>query len=128
MDLPDFEKMRHLSADIRIETVKEIAEAGFGHIGGSASIADVLAVLYGGVMRINPQDPNWRERDWLVLSKGHCGPFICNISFEGLFPDGVAENLEKGVHVSQAMLTVSVHPEWICQRALLDKAFPRRLV
>ena len=45
MDKPDFEKMRRLSADIRIETVKAIAEAGFGHIGGSASIADVLAVL-----------------------------------------------------------------------------------
>ena len=70
----DFEKIRRFSADIRKETTKAIGEAGFGHIGGSVSIADVLAVLYGGMMKIEPADPNWEERDWLILSKGHCAP------------------------------------------------------
>ena len=73
---PDFEAMRRLSADIRIETTRAIGTAGFGHIGGSASIADVLAVLYGGAMRIDPSRPKWEDRDWLVLSKGHCGPAL----------------------------------------------------
>jgi transketolase len=80
------EKMRRFSADIRIETVKEIGEAGFGHIGGSASIADVLAVLYGGVMKIDPKNPNWPERDWFVLSKGHCAPALyAALALKGYF-------------------------------------------
>jgi transketolase len=84
---PDFEAMRRLSADIRIETVRSLAAAGFGHIGGSASIADVLAVLYGGVMRIDPENPRWDERDWLVLSKGHCGPALyAALALKGFFP------------------------------------------
>ncbi|NCC69521.1 MAG: transketolase, partial [Clostridia bacterium] len=41
-----------LSADIRIQTIRALQKAGFGHIGGSMSVADVLAVLYGGAMRI----------------------------------------------------------------------------
>jgi len=48
--MPDFEKIKRFSADIRIWTIRAIASAGFGHIGGSASIADVLAVLCGGMM------------------------------------------------------------------------------
>ena len=49
-----------------METMKIIASKGNGHVGGSLSIADVLAVLYGEVMKYDPQDPNWKERDWLV--------------------------------------------------------------
>lgn len=41
------------------------------HLGGSLSIADVLAVLYGDVMKVNPKDPSWEERDRLFYSKGH---------------------------------------------------------
>ncbi len=82
-----FKKMVRLSVDIRIETIKALAEAGFGHIGGSASIADVLAVLYGGVMNIDPQNPTWEDRDWLVLSKGHAGPALyAALAIKGYFP------------------------------------------
>ena len=83
----DFEYMKRLSADIRIETIKALAKAGFGHIGGSASIADVLAVLYGGVMNIDPKNPKWEDRDCLVLSKGHCGPSLYAVlGLKGYFP------------------------------------------
>ena len=83
----DFNNMRRLSADIRIETIKAIAEAGFGHIGGAASLADVLGVLYGGVMNIRPEEPAWPDRDWLVLSKGHCGPGLyAALGIKGYFP------------------------------------------
>jgi transketolase len=40
------------------------------------SLADVLAVLYGEIMNINPKEPKWEDRDYLVLSKGHCGPAL----------------------------------------------------
>ena len=65
----DYEKLKRFSADIRKETVRAIGRAGFGHIGGSASIAEVLAVLYGGMMRIDPARPDWEDRDRLVLQK-----------------------------------------------------------
>ena len=81
------QELRRLSADIRIETIRTISSAGFGHIGGSASIADVLAVLYGAVMRVDPQNPQWEDRDWLVLSKGHSGPALyATLAIKGFFP------------------------------------------
>ena len=93
----DFEKLKRLSADIRIWTIREIAEAGFGHIGGSASIADVLAVLYGGMMRIDPENPKWEDRDWLVLSKGHCAPALyAALALKGFFPMEWLKTLNKG--------------------------------
>ncbi|MDR1177871.1 MAG: transketolase, partial [Spirochaetaceae bacterium] len=60
--------MKVMSAKIRIETICQMTEIGFGHIGGSMSIADVLGVLYGGVMRIEPKNPGWKDRDYLVCS------------------------------------------------------------
>ncbi|MHB1392409.1 MAG: transketolase [Clostridia bacterium] len=93
----DFERMKRLSADIRIELIKELAVAGFGHIGGSASIADVLSVLYGGVMKIDPKNPKWEDRDWLVLSKGHCGPGLyAALALKGYFPMETLSTLNKG--------------------------------
>lgn len=65
-----FRKLERFAADIRIETIKMFAEAGYGHIGGSMSIADVLGVLYGGIMEVDPENPLWEKRDRLVLSKG----------------------------------------------------------
>lgn len=95
-DKPDFQKMKRLSADIRIETINMIAEAGFGHIGGSASIADVLAVLYGGVMKIDPKNPDWEDRDWFVLSKGHSGPALyAALALKGYFPMEMLATLNK---------------------------------
>ena len=87
MSIPDFEKMRRLSADIRIEAIKAMCGAGGGHIGGAVSIADVLAVLYGGEMKIDPKNPKWEDRDWLVLSKGHCAPGLyAALALKGYFP------------------------------------------
>ena len=78
--------MRRLSADIRIETTRAIGEGLWAYWRFSL-IADVLAVLYGGVMKIDPKNPNWEDRDWLVLSKGHCGPALYAVlAIKGYFP------------------------------------------
>ena len=72
---------------IRIATVECIKSRGFGHIGGSLSVADLLAVLYNGVMRIDPKDPTCPERDKLVCSKGHAGPAVYGaLALKGFFP------------------------------------------
>ena len=93
----DFEKIKRFSADIRIWTIRQIAEAGFGHIGGSASIADVLAVLYGGMMKVDPKNPKWEERDWFVLSKGHSAPALYSaLALKGFIPMDWLNTLNKG--------------------------------
>ena len=63
-----------LAAQIRLETLKVIHSRGFGHVGGSMDLADLMAVLYGEVMKFDPKNPRWEDRDWMVLSKGHAGP------------------------------------------------------
>lgn len=62
-----------LATKIRLDTLKSIKHMGQGHLGGSFSIVELLAVLYGNQMNINPKNPQWEERDRLVLSKGHAG-------------------------------------------------------
>jgi transketolase len=66
--------LKVLAAEIRLETLKVIHSRGFGHVGGSMDLADLMAVLYGKVMKFDPKNPRWEDRDWLVLSKGHAGP------------------------------------------------------
>ena len=59
-------ELQELALRIRIGAMEEFNALGFGHVGGSLSICDLLAVLYGAVMRVDPQNPNWPERDKLV--------------------------------------------------------------
>ena len=56
---------------IRRDIVQMMYNAGGGHIGGSLSATDILTALYFHIMRINPENPDWKDRDRLVLSKGH---------------------------------------------------------
>ncbi|MCC8109577.1 MAG: transketolase [Planctomycetes bacterium] len=62
--------------EIRLATVREIADLGVGHAGGSMSIIEVLVVLYERHMRVDPADPKKPGRDRFVLSKGHSGPAL----------------------------------------------------
>ena len=68
-----YHELEELAAKIRLDTLCSIKKMGQGHLGGSFSIIELLAVLYGKQLRINPQDPQWADRDRLVLSKGHAG-------------------------------------------------------
>ena len=80
-------ELQRFATQIRLETLKEIKNLGFGHIGGALSIVETLAVLYGQVMKINPRNPDWEERDWLVVSKGHAGPAVyAALALKGFFP------------------------------------------
>ena len=72
---------------IRIGAVEAIKSRGFGHVGGSLSVADALAVLYGSVMKVNPANPQDPDRDKLVCSKGHAGPAVyATLALKGFFP------------------------------------------
>lgn len=57
---------------IRRAAIAMVARARASHLGGALSMADLLAVLYGEILRVRPDDPAWPERDRFILSKGHC--------------------------------------------------------
>ena len=89
----DFKKF---ATQIRIGVVEEMRARGFGHIGGSLSVCDVLSVLYEGVMRYDPKDPKWPERDKLVVSKGHAGPAVyATLALKGFFPYDMLASLNQ---------------------------------
>lgn len=72
---------------IRIEALKAFKALGFGHVGGAMSVVETLALLYGEVMNIDPGNPQWEGRDWLVVSKGHAGPAVyAALALKGYFP------------------------------------------
>ncbi|MGE0754169.1 MAG: transketolase [Alphaproteobacteria bacterium] len=60
-----------LARAIRIKSLRMVHAAKASHIGSSLSMADILAVLYGGIMRYDPARPDWTGRDMLLVSKGH---------------------------------------------------------
>ena len=87
MDASLNKELQKLALEIRIGIVEEIQARGFGHIGGSLSLADALAVLYGAVMRYDSHNPKWPDRDKLVCSKGHAGPGVyATLAVKGFFP------------------------------------------
>lgn len=83
----DYTNIATLAANIRILTMQAICSVGSGHVGGSLSIADALAVLYGKVLDTSPEAKNSEKRSQLVVSKGHCGPAIYSaLALSDFFP------------------------------------------
>jgi len=79
--------LKNSAQDIRVGIMHMIGRAKLGHVGGSLSIADLMAVLYGGQLRHDPKQPRWDGRDRIVLSKGHAGPAMyAALALRGFFP------------------------------------------
>ncbi len=70
------EDMRDIGRKIRRDVVSMIGEAGSGHPGGSLSAVEIMTALYFKVMRHDPANPAWPERDRFILSKGHAAPVL----------------------------------------------------
>ncbi|MEH7494308.1 transketolase [Neobacillus niacini] len=102
----DLQKIEAFRDEIRLKTLKELYHLGFGHYGGSLSIVEALAVLYGEVMKVNPQNPKWEDRDYFILSKGHGGPSLyATLAAKGYFPEEVLYTL------NQNGTTLPSHPD-----------------
>ncbi len=76
MKIKDVNELQNYANKIRKGVIEEVYNAKSGHPGGSLSIAEILAVLYFNQMNIDEENPNARERDRLVLSKGHTSPAL----------------------------------------------------
>lgn len=80
-------QLRELANRLRVHIVQMTHRAKSSHVGGGLSMADILAVLYGDVLRLDPAKPGWLERDRLVLSKGHaCAGLYAALAERGYFP------------------------------------------
>jgi transketolase len=62
-----------LALKIRLHALRMTSSGGSSHIGAVFSMADIIAVLYGSVLRVDPKNPAWPSRDRFILSKGHAG-------------------------------------------------------
>jgi transketolase len=78
MEIPQtpmsIEELKEMAVNIRCDIIEMIATAKAGHPGGSLSAADVVTALYFRVMRLDPGNPDWPDRDRFILSKGHACP------------------------------------------------------
>lgn len=89
--------LKEKANQIRILTLEAIGYLGVGHVGGCMSLVEVLTLLYYRHMQVDPQDPRRRDRDQLVLSKGHAGPTLYSIlADKGFFPGEWLHTLNKG--------------------------------
>jgi transketolase len=79
--------LAQLASDVRLSVLTMVARAGLGHIGGDLSVTDILVTLFGGVLDVDPTQPDRPDRDRFVLSKGHCaGALYATLAHCGFFP------------------------------------------
>lgn len=85
-----------IARKLRQHIIEMTCAAGSGHPGGSLSAADIVAVLYFHIMRHDPKNPSWLDRDRFVMSKGHAAPVLyAALAEAGYFPVKYLKNLRK---------------------------------
>lgn len=89
-------EMKRLANRLRVEIVKMIGAAGSGHPGGSLSEVELLAALYFRVLRHDPKNPQWPDRDRFILSKGHgCPALYAVLAQAGYMDHSILATLRK---------------------------------
>lgn len=84
LTIPQLEKKAN---DIRMDIIKMLEHAGSGHSAGPLDLSDIFAALYFNIMKHDPKNPDWEERDILILSNGHCTPVrYAAMAHAGYFP------------------------------------------
>jgi transketolase len=85
--LTETSQFQDVAQRIRRHVLRMVNTARSSHIGTAYSMADLLAVLYGSVLNIDPTQPDWPDRDRFILSKGHgCTALYASLAERGFFP------------------------------------------
>jgi transketolase len=80
-------ELREFAKEIRLTSLRMIARGGSSHIGTVFSCVETLACLYGAVLRVRPEEPEWPDRDRFVMSKGHgAAGLYAALALRGFFP------------------------------------------
>lgn len=86
-------ELEEFARQLRVNSLKLIHRRGAGHPGGALSAAEILAVLYGHILNIDPKDPDWEARDRFILSKGHASAALYSaLVRRGFFPLAELDN------------------------------------
>jgi transketolase len=89
-------ELKTMAKKLRRHVITMIATAGSGHPGGSLSAADIITALYFKLLRYNPENPRWSDRDRFILSKGHAAPILyAALAETGYFPVAELATLRK---------------------------------
>ena len=90
-------ELKKIANTIREDIIKMLVEAGSGHSAGPLGMADVFtALFFGDVLNYNSKNPEWPERDRVVLSNGHiCPVFYATLALAGYFPKEELKTLRK---------------------------------
>lgn len=97
MDKTELLRLKKGSAAIRCETLKMLKWRRYGHLGGAMSIVELLSVLYNRQLNYDPKNPQWKDRDYVVLSKGHAGPSLYSaLALHGFFDRKLLYTLNEG--------------------------------
>jgi transketolase len=89
-------QLAEMAKKLRRHVITMIATAGSGHPGGSLSAADIITALYFKILRYDPEDPQWSDRDRFILSKGHAAPILyAALAEAGYFPTAELATLRK---------------------------------
>lgn len=97
MEEQELKWFREKAKEIRKLTLDSIGYLGVGHVGGSMSVIEVLTLLYYKHMNVDPVSPRKRDRDQLVMSKGHAGPALYSIlADKGFFAMEWLHTLNRG--------------------------------
>ncbi len=96
MEMLSLEQLKEKAKLVRRHIVEMTGAAASGHPGGSLSATEMLVALYFNLMQHNPQDPQWPDRDRLVLSKGHASPALyAALAESGYFDPGTLKDFRK---------------------------------
>ena len=99
-------ELEERARQLRIGVMKIIGKFGYGHVGGSMSVADIIAVVYFHEMKLDPKNPQWVDRDRFVLSKGHaCFTQYVALAELGILPKDALD------HPYEVDSMIQAHPE-----------------
>lgn len=100
------EQLEERARQLRIGVMKIIGKFRYGHVGGSMSVSDIIAVLYFHEMKLDPKNPTWEDRDRFILSKGHA----CFTQYVALADLGILPK-EALNHPYEVDSMIQAHPE-----------------
>jgi transketolase len=90
------EELENMAIAIRCDIIRMIAMANAGHPGGSLSAADIVTALYFRLMKVDPRNPGWPDRDRFILSKGHaCPVWYAALAERGFFDKSHLDTLRR---------------------------------
>lgn len=81
------QQLEGLAKEARVKVIEMISHAGSGHPAGSLGMADIFVALYFEILKFQPNNPTWKNRDYLFLSNGHICPILYAVlNMTGFFP------------------------------------------